>query len=404
MAKSEIIRNRKFYKRNKILSLIRYNENLSRNDVKKLTLYSIPTVREIIDELIADGLVYEVECEAPRVGRRPIWLKLNPQGANFIGVEFNGDHLYCVMLDFIGNVIRQSAEAVNRNATADYLVAMIERHVKSCLDQIDADKGRCFGICVGVPGYYDKNRDLSISYSHLPHWRDVPIRRLVEARFGLPCYIENNVNVMAFAYKWLYYHGEAQDFIFVSMRTGVRMVPVVDNNLILSQLGFSGQLGHIKVPGSSRLCSCGKFGCLNSEVSEAALIGIIRDGIAMGRFPELQQMAGGGDVTIPMLCRSIGEGHPDACHLMRRTAGILGDALGTVVNIFAPEVIVLSGALAHNSPEFIMATSEAIRGHIISENLTNLNIVASAFGQDIGAIGAAAYVMQEEFEFIDKPI
>lgn len=89
MNNSEIIRNRKFFKRNKILSIIRYSDNISRNDVKKLTLYSIPTVRDIIDELINEGLVYEEECDDSRIGRRPIWLKLNPSGAYFIGVEFN---------------------------------------------------------------------------------------------------------------------------------------------------------------------------------------------------------------------------------------------------------------------------------------------------------------------------
>ena len=58
---------------------------------------------------------------------------------------------------------------------------------------------------------------------------------------------DNNVNVMAFAYKWLRYNGDCRDFLFVSIRTGVRIVPVINNHLILSRGGLSGELGHVKV-------------------------------------------------------------------------------------------------------------------------------------------------------------
>ena len=61
MATESIITTRKYYKRNKILNIIRSNENISRYDVKKMTMYSMSTVLDIIDDLIASGMVYEAE-------------------------------------------------------------------------------------------------------------------------------------------------------------------------------------------------------------------------------------------------------------------------------------------------------------------------------------------------------
>lgn len=110
MATESIITTRKYYKRNKILNIIRSNENISRYDVKKMTMYSMSTVLDIIDDLIASGMVYEADCEEPRVGRKPVWLRLNPEGGYFIGAEFNAFHLHCAMLDFTGEIIYQSEE------------------------------------------------------------------------------------------------------------------------------------------------------------------------------------------------------------------------------------------------------------------------------------------------------
>lgn len=405
MTESLIIRNRKYYKRNKILNLIRSNQNISRNDIKKMTLYSIPTVRSIVDELIAEGLVWEEECDDPRVGRKPVWIHLNPNGAFFVGVEFNARYLHCAMLNFVGEVVCRSEETIDAFATSETLLSLIIRHVGHCLEQVPSGKGHCYGICVGAPGYIDQEKRTAISYSHLKNWENVPVCSILEKHFTVPCYMENNVNVMALAYKWLYYNGAAQDFIFVSIRTGVRMVPVVDNKLILSKTGFSGQLGHIKIPTSSRICSCGKFGCLNSEISDEALLNIIEEGFRVGHFADLHKLVEeGGALTMAAFRTSVQQGHADSISLMRRTAKTLGETLSIVVNIFAPESIVLSGELSALGDPFIQEVYSQIAKNIIEENLHNLKISVSAFDKYIGATGAAAYVMQEEFEFIDKQV
>ena len=68
MEMDSILENRKNYQRNKMLSVIRLHENISRNDVKKITAYSMTTVLSTIDELIQEGLVYEESCNDSRVG------------------------------------------------------------------------------------------------------------------------------------------------------------------------------------------------------------------------------------------------------------------------------------------------------------------------------------------------
>ncbi len=402
-----VISYRKYYKRNKVLNVIRSGQDVSRYDVKKQTMYSIATVGDIIGELIDEGLVYEEDCQETRVGRKPTWLRLNPSGAFFIGVEFNAQMMYCAMLNLVGDVVWEVSEKVSSGDSGDKITKQIIRHVQAAIEAAPGGKQRVSGLCVGVPGYCDKEKGIGISYTHLNNWENVPIKETLEEYFELPCYVDSNVNLMALAFKWFYFHGDVRDYVLVSMRTGIHMVPFMDNELILSHSGFAGELGHVHVAGGSRVCSCGRYGCLNSEISSAGILNTIQEGLKVGRFKPLLALAEGQEekITIELFCQSVLTGHEDSVQLMKRTAAVLAEALAWVVNILAPQVIILSGYLPAGLSElFVNEVQAKMEPFTVAANYKNLQVCASAFDKNLGAIGAAAMVMQEEFEFIDQPV
>ena len=405
MAES-IIENRKYYKRNKILNIIRRNENVSRFEIKKMTSYSMTTVLDIIEEMTREGLICEEQCEDARVGRRPVWLHLNPRGGYFIGVEFNGTQMHTAMLDFCGKILYETESPLDFDESKEEIISKIKNHIRLALALVEGGKDKVFGIGIGVPGYVDKKRGVAVSYAHLKEWKNIKIRQIIEDEFQLPCYIENNVNVMAFAYTWLYSKENLSDFLFVSIRTGARVIPYVNNRVVLSTYGFSGELGHIKIPGGSRICSCGSIGCLNSEISDISVVNKILEGIRVGRFREIFNMVGGdlSKVNMDVFAESVKQKHRDSLTLLNSCGEILGYALSILVNIFAPQTLVLSGKLARIGEPFLKPVRESIGRNSIEENVKNLKITASSFSDNIGAVGAAALVMQKKFEFIDKTV
>ena len=161
------------------------------------------------------------------------------------------------------------------------------------------------GIGIGIPGYSDANRGIAISYSHLKDWKNIPVKDILEKEFHVTCYMDNNVNVMIFAYKWLVYGGKCEDMLFVSIRTGARVIPIINNQPVRGTCGYSGELGHVKVSGGSRICSCGRYGCLNSEISDVAIVNKIIDGIKVGRFREIAEAVQGDmDKGVRRKCRN----------------------------------------------------------------------------------------------------
>ena len=401
-----IIQNRKFYQRNKILNIIRFHKDVSRFEIKKLTFYSMTTVISVIDELISQGYIYEEESEENRVGRKPIWIRINPEGGYFIGVEFNGRMMHCNMLDFSGSVTYRHKTIMNQEDDPSDIVTKIIHNVDKARATLGEKRDKLLGIGVGVPGYINKVEGIAKKYTHFRKWKDVPIKAMLEEKLDVPCYIENNVNVMAFAYKWFYYHGECEDFLFLSIRTGARIVPVVNNHLVFSETGFSGEIGHAKITTQHDICSCGKFGCLNAEISDFAIASRIREGIRIGRFAEIYNMVKGDleAITVSTFVESVLLRHEDSIMLMKKIAYHLGSALGFTVNLFAPKKIIIFGELAKIGSLFIDEVRKNIEYVVISENIEGFSVQASNEGEDLGATGAAALVMQKQFHFIEQII
>lgn len=407
MSRESIMESRKYYQRNKMLSIIRYQKDVSRYDVKKATAYSMTTVLNTIDEMLGEGLIYEEECAEARVGRKPVWLRINPDGGYFIGLEFNGRIMHCVVLDFSGNVIYTKGSEIAESQThADAVLAMLKENIYRAMDILHEKKGKVLGIGLGVPGYSSKKKGIAISYSHIKGWDNIPLKKMIEDEYGLPCYMENNVSGMIYAYKCLVYNGKCEDMLFVSVRTGARVMPIINNMPVSSVNGFPGELGHVKVSGGSRICSCGRYGCLNTEVSDYAIVSKIKEGIRVGRFPEIVEMVNGelGEITIVTFVDSVLLKHPDSQNLMKQVAGYLGETFSMLVNIFAPRKIVFYGEMVRIGEPFFEILRKCVKENSLKENYKGLQILGSEFGRDLGAIGAAALVMQEEFDFVEKTI
>jgi len=399
-----IVENRKFYKRNKILNVIRYNQNVSRYDLKKITSYSMTTILNITEELLKEKMIYEEDCNEPRVGRKPSWLRINPTAGYFIGIEFNLNFIHCAMLNFLGEIAFEYCLKNSKDISSDEIIA----HICSLIDMAikSVHGSRIFGIGIGIPGYFDSDTGVALEYDRIPTWKNIPIRKIIEDKFGLPCYIDNNVTVMAFAYKWLKPDDCMEDSIFISIRSGARMVPIIKNELLLSNNCFAGQIGHIKIQNSNRLCACGKRGCLNTEVSNAGIKSKITEGVLLSRFKELMQLIDNdiSKIDIYTFVESVKLGHKDSVELLYETAAYLGYAIGIICDIFAPKNVILSGELVKTGDIFIKAVSEEVRKNTIPDNFKNLSIFASSFSDNIGALGAAAMVIQREFEFIRERV
>lgn len=399
-----MVNKKKNYQYNKILYLIRTNPNVSKNVIKRITSYSMTTITGVVSELIKSECIYEEVCEDPRVGRRPVWLRINPDYGYFIGIEFNRRQLCCAVLNFkLEKIYYNSCSISDDQKNVDSILELLIGNVQDAMNALKENAKKIIGIGIGIPGYINQSEGMALSYNHFDKWKNVPIREIVQNKFHLPCYIDNNVNVMIYPYKWLKYNGRCEDMLFISVRTGARVIPVIRNQPVKSSMEYAGEIGHIKVHNASRLCSCGRFGCLNSEISDVAVINKIKEGMSIGEFNYITSKYG-KDVhpSIEKFIESVMANDEDAIKLLERSAMYLGQVLAALINIFAPKKVVIYGIYAPVGDLFIRQLKDYTSPFTIEKNFHRVSMRTSTFGPELGAMGAAILVMEEVFAFADE--
>ncbi|RRD93633.1 ROK family protein [Clostridiales bacterium COT073_COT-073] len=398
-----ITERRKNYKKNRILNIIRYSDaEISRFDIKKITEYSMTTVLNIVEELLSDKLIYENEPDMThgRVGRRPTYLSLNPQGGYFIGLEFNIQKMYYTILNFSGKVIYSNFLLLKNNITAKQILSNIYSCINECMDFLGSERSKCLGIGIGLPGYIDSEKGVALHYAYLKDWNHIPITQQIEKLYHLPCHILNNSDCMVLAYKWLEFRGNSEDFVFISIRTGARAIPVLNNQPFFGKNGTAGELGHLPVSGNTKKCFCGKIGCLNTIISDFSIQQHLKEQTSQGKFKALIDLAQQNpeNLNSALLVHSALNGDLEAISYLQELAFFLGHALIPVVNLFAPQKIILSGELSKSGQIITAPLLKTIQNGAVKANVNQLQILRSVYDDNIGAIGAAMLVLQKKYD------
>jgi predicted NBD/HSP70 family sugar kinase len=383
------------------LDIIRKNPGVSRYDIKKITSYSIETILGISDELIAGGLIYEEARSGSRIGRRPVSLFIDPRGGYFVGIEFSSRRIQGVLLNFAKEQMHTGMLPVSTGDDTETLLDKVMTVIQRMLDAVPGESKNVLGIGLGLPGFFDPETGISLSYDFLPFWKNVPIKKIIEERFKLPCFVENNVAVIAMAYKWLMPQENTDDFLFVSIRTGVRIVLCYGGRFIFEGKSYAGQLGHVKIPGSNRLCSCGERGCLNAEVADPGIRNKMMEMVIHHRLKGVFDSLNGNleNLNVDALKEAVLKEDPDAVELVQDSALKLGHCLGITVDILAPGRIVLSGRLVSLGSLFMDAVEKGIKQNTINSNGPGIQLVSSALEDSAGAWGAAVLALLRLFDF-----
>ena len=394
---------RKTRYRNKILGIIRNNEPVSRFDVKKISSYSMTTTLSMIDEMLADGYIVESGVGESSGGRRPTWLKINPAGGYFLGVDFNANYVYSAIIDLGGDIIyTDTIKVPNDLNTTTSILLLIKESIRKMLSTLDAD-ARIFGIGLGIPGYVDVQKGITLDYAFIRDWSNVHLREEMEKEFRPEIFVENNVNGMALAYKWIENGGLCGTLALLSVRTGVRLSAVVRNHLIRGAGNAAGEIDHIKLSGSDRLCSCGKRGCVVSEASNSAILSKVMEGLLAGRYQAVADYIGNdlSKLNMDALIQLYMDGDEEVRGLVIETAGYISEVLALIIALYNPEKLVISTDFIESGNEFLEMIKNNLKNLSNSHHLQPLSVEYAKYGAYIGAIGAACLVMQKTIFFTD---
>ena len=365
-----------------ILGLIGTDGPIARVEIARRLALGGATVTDITRDLVADGLVHEVDQAPSSGGRPPILLGLVGRAAQAIGVKIALDHLALVRVSLEGDVLERWTEPFDAGSQGS--IERLSDRLAAAVEATRPDAGRLLGVGLGVPGIVDPT---GVVRAPMFGWADVDLARRLEPRLGVPVLADNDVNTLAVAERLYGRARGLEHVITVTIGRGVGLGIVASGDLYRGARGGAGEFGHVPVVDDGPRCECGKHGCLEALVADPALAEqALAAGIVGATDPDpvgaLRVAADGGDIR--------------ALELYERAAALLGRAVGGLVNILSPQLVILSGegtlAWAHMARGFEAALHAAV-----FPPLDGVTLDVDPWDDAKWARGAAALVLRATF-------
>jgi glucokinase len=287
-----------------------------------------------------------------------------------IGVDLGGTKILAGVLDREGRVGRQTQRTTPVSSTAD-LLAALEETVGELLEP-----GGIAALGFGIPGTIDQGRGRVEVAPNLP-LAEFDFREWMEKRFGLPVGMDNDANAAAIA-EWAIGAGRGtRHMVMLTLGTGVGGGLILDGRPYRGSVGAAGELGHIVIQHDGPPCQgvCTGRGHLESLAS----------GTAAGKAArELL----GPDASAHDLVREAQAGNAAAASALAEIGRKLGSGIGSLVNIFNPELVVIGGGFAAAGDLVLDPAREVMRREALQPARDLVRIVPAVLGSEAGLVGA----------------
>jgi glucokinase len=271
------------------------------------------------------------------------------------------------------------------------------------------------GIGVGSTGPTDSIRGHLINPLTMPGWLNVPIVEPLESRFGVPACLENDAAAAALGEYWQG-AGRADNgepaasasppvsrLYAVTVGTGIGTAFICDGQVYRGADGYHPEGGHLIVDPSGPACYCGANGCLESMSSGRAIASSAREALessspANGEPGSILLSMAGRDpnrLSAEMVCQAARQGDSLARQVIDGAAQAFGLGLHSILMLFYPEMVVLSGGVMRSLDLYMPAIEHAIARANVYIPASRVLIQPARLGYYAGIYGAAYAVLKK---------
>jgi predicted NBD/HSP70 family sugar kinase len=253
------------------------------------------------------------------------------------------------------------------------------------------------GIGVGVAALIDQSSGIMLFAPNLKWTEPFPIRAMLQEWFPqAPVIVDNEANIAALGE---HYFGVAQDHdevLYISAGVGLGGGVVHAGRVFSGVTGVGAEFGHMTMDRHGELCSCGSYGCWETQVSQRALFYHIRKSFEQGETGILFELTNGGldPLTVPIIVDAARSGDTVARAALEKIGADLGVGIAALVNALNPELVVCGGILSL-AGEFLMpAAIQELELRALRWNREAAKVVLAKHGFDAAAMGGVAAVYE----------
>ncbi|WP_431278427.1 ROK family protein [Leifsonia poae] len=364
-----------------LLQLVRSGRAGTVSELAAAMGVSRSTAMQRLEFLVNHGLIESQPSVSGSRGRPAALARFNPSAGIVLAAQIGISGCRLAATDLGGAVLAESYLDVDLGTGPQALLSDLEDAFDRMLAELGRPETPVVGVGVGIPNDVElANYARGLGLSGTGWDRDYFRRNLWE-HFDAPVFVDLDVNLIALA-EWRKSWPDVEVFVCVKLGTLLNASIVVNGLPVRGVSGLAGELGHIKVNGSTASCSCGSVGCLDAVASGSALVRQLAD-------------AGLGVQHVSDVVRLAQQGEPIAVHAVRDAGRRIGEALASVVNLLNPAVIATWGYLTEAETPLFAGMREGLYQMALPGSSERLTLTRASLGDLAGVRGAATRVIDE---------
>ena len=372
-----------------IVKALYFNGTISCSDISKITGASIPNVSKNLYELIDEGYVVEKGFAESKGGRKPLMYSLVAGKFYIVSVAMDQFSTRIAIVDvnnsFVKGVECFDFNLYDANSSADYLIEKINGFI----DSSGISKKEIYGIGIAMPGFFDISTGTNKTFLKN---QDKGLRDYISELTGFPTFIDNDSSAIALAELKFGIGRTNKEIMVINIGWGIGLGMIVNGEIFRGFSGFAGEFSHIPLFKNERICSCGKRGCLETEVSLTIIEQKAQKAISTGEYTTIATNEN-GKVTISSVLAEANKGDHLAIKLISEGGYYIGQGIAVLIHIMNPQSIVLSGKGSEAGKVWLAPIQQALNELCIPALLNKTEVILSPLGSNAQLIGAAALVV-----------
>ena len=390
---SQAVELKKVAHKKHILRAIYFNGPLSNSELGKQIKLSTPKINSLLLELIEDGLVKELGRGDSSGGRRPNIYGLVEDGFYVVGITINITRTIISIFNSCNQEVSGPHYFPIQMQSNIEIFSQVNDKLEEVVKESNIPPEKILVAGIEFPGLI--NLEEGTNKTYFPEVANL----LEELRkiFGIPVFFNHDTKVRAFAEQHFGLAKDKKNVLLLQADWGLGLGVIVNGKLYSGKSGFSGEFGHIPLVDNGPLCVCGKQGCLETLVSAKAIARQAREAIQGGKSSLIKELVQDDldKIDITVVIKAANAGDQFAISLFSEVGKWLGRGIAFLIQIFNPELIIISGQVAIAN-QFILAPIQQAINTYSNRDISNDSVIKfSELGTKAGTMGAAAYALEQ---------
>jgi glucokinase len=382
-----------------ILKHVRGHPGVSRVALAREMGISPSTAGNYVARLCTEGFLIESKSPMTDAGRPPTALRLNSEGGQFIGVDFEAHNIMAMAIDFSDTPVKHVHKVIEDSDS----VAQIIKKIEQAITEVQPENpDQLLAIGVGVPGLVDAANGIALHYKHINQWRNVALAAPLAEKFKVPVFLENCVRSMALAEMWFGQGRSEENFLCIGVRTGIGAGVVAGGRLQRGAAHHAGEIGRWRFPWPAsrpiRYFVDGeesKEG--DAELEDIASVRAILEALERARQSREKStlLPRTGQLTFADVVRAAQQRDAMTVQIIEVAADALGRAVSQLIFVLDPSRVILAGPLTLLGGTLLNPLRAKVESILKASDANMPLILNSTMGEYNGALGAAALAVHE---------